>query len=152
MKSYWPKGVGFHLQNFKCNFFFTFDIKFTWETSCKHIEVITTSRDHERVYFERTVGATRYVYVCSTHSTRCGSNGHARSLSTGAYSINPNILNRDFTDYWSKENINQLGNRVSLFKQNTIRYQILLKTHKIMPTARRVNLTNQCNSCCTTRN
>lgn len=136
MKSYRPKGVGFHLQNFKCNYFFTFDIIFTWKSSYKHIEAITTSQEHERVYFERT------VYVCSTHSTCCGSNGHARSLSTAAYSINPNILKLDFTDYWSKENVNVFGNRVSLFKENTIRYQILFKTHKIMSTARLVNLTN----------
>lgn len=106
----------FHLQNLKCNFFFNLYIKFTRKTSYKHMEAITTSRDHERVYFERSVGVTRYVYVCSSHSTCCGSNGHARSLSTGAYSINPNILKLDFTDYWSKENVNELGNRVSLFK------------------------------------
>lgn len=116
MKSYWPKGVAFHLKKLICNVIFTFDIKFTWETSYKLIEAITTSQEHEKVYFERTVGATRYVYVCSTHSTCCGSNGHARSLSTAAYSINPNILKLDFTDYWSKENVNELGNRVSLFK------------------------------------
>lgn len=151
MKSYRPKDVGFHLQNFKSNYFFTFDIKFTWETSYKHIEAITTSQEHERVYFERTVGATRYVYVCSTHSTCCGSNGHARSLSTAAYSIIPNILKLDFTEDQSKENVNVFRNRVSLFKENTIRYQILFKTHKIMSTARLVNLTNQCNSCCTAR-
>lgn len=63
MKSYRPTSVAFHLKNVICNLIVTFDIKFTWETSYKLIEAITTSQEHERVYFERTVDTSSGTFT-----------------------------------------------------------------------------------------